>query len=226
MSNLDISHSIAQRIAIIRQQIPASIRLIAVTKQVSVEAMQAAYEAGIRDFGESKIQEAVVKQEKFKDFEDITWHLIGHLQSNKASKALAQFQWIHSLHSLKLARRLNKLAEQQSLKPKICLQVKLLPDPDKYGWSVSQLMLDFPQLNQYKHLDICGLMTIPPQGLTAEETLSMFQHARELADKIQQQFGLPLPHLSMGMSADYLLAVQAGATTIRLGRVLFGERSM
>ena len=226
MNNLDSAKSIAQRLALIRQQIPASTRLIAVTKQVSVEAMQVAYEAGIRDFGESKLQEALVKQEKFKEFEDITWHLIGHLQSNKASKALTHFQWIHSLHSLKLARRLNELAEPQSLKPKICLQVKLLPDPNKYGWSVSQLMLDLPQLSQYKHLDICGLMTIPPQGLTAEETLSVFQRTRELADKIQQQFGLQLPHLSMGMSADYLLAVEAGATTIRLGRVLFGERSM
>src|SRR4028118_2258788 len=114
---------IAERIANIRQQLPAGVRLIAVTKQVPVDAMREAYAAGIRDFGESRIQEAELKQSQLQDLPDITWHLIGHLQSNKARKALEQFHWIHSCDSLNLAQRLNRLAAELSLRPKVCLQV-------------------------------------------------------------------------------------------------------
>lgn len=219
--------SIAQRIAKIRQQLPAGVRLIAVTKQVSVEAMREAYAAGIRDFGESRIQEAEAKLAQLGDLPDLNWHLIGHLQANKAKKALEQFQWIHACDSLKLAQRLNRLATELSLSPKICLQVKMVPDPNKYGWTVPELLGDLPELDQCNALNVQGLMTILPLGLSEQESLEVFEHTRELAEKIRQQnwSNIQMRELSMGMSGDYLLAVQAGATMVRLGQIIFGERT-
>lgn len=219
--------SIAQRIAKIRQNLPDSVRTIAVTKQVSVEAIREAYASGVRDFGESRIQEAEVKQAQLQDLPDITWHLIGHLQSNKARKALEKFQWIHSLDSLDLAQRLNHLANSLCLSPQVCLQVKILPDPSKYGWSVPDLLTDLPALNRCDALQIRGLMTILPRGLDPAESLEAFKRTCELADKIKQQkwSNIQMQQLSMGMSGDYPLAVQAGATMIRLGQIIFGERA-
>lgn len=218
---------IAERLNQIRQDIPSSVKLIVVTKQVPVELMRAAYEAGVRDFGESRIQEATNKQQQLQDLTDITWHLIGHLQSNKAHKALEQFQWIHSVDSLKLAQRLDQLAVACSEKPKICLQVKILTDPNKYGWTISELLDDLPALNECKHLNILGLMVIPPYGLSPSETLSVFTRTHELAEQIRQQnwSNISMDHLSMGMSNDYRLAIEAGSTMVRLGQTIFGERA-
>lgn len=217
---------IAARLYEIRQTVPAPVRLIAVSKQVSIAAIRQAYEAGVRDFGESRIQEAASKQEALQDLTDITWHLIGHLQTNKAVKALQLFQWIHSIDSLKLAQKLDQLAADQSVQPKVCLQVKLLPDPSKFGWTAEELMADLPQLDQCSHLDIQGLMVIPPYELETFETKAVFDRARELAAQIKQQgwSHLQMKELSMGMSDDYLLAIAAGSTMIRLGRTLFGDR--
>ena len=219
--------SIAERIATVRDQLPAGVRLIAVTKQVPVDAMREAYFAGVRDFGESRLQEAEAKIAQLKDLPDLNWHLIGHLQSNKVKKALEQFQWIHSCDNLKLAQRLNRLATEVSLKPNVCLQVKVVPDPDKYGWSIPELLADLPELDQCTALQIRGLMTILPLGLSPEESLEVFERTRELALKIGQQnwSNLHMQELSMGMSDDYLLAVQTGATQVRLGRIIFGERT-
>ncbi len=222
-----MSSSICDRITAIKSQLPASVRLIAVTKTVPVEAIRAAYAAGIRDFGENRIQEALSKQAQLQDLGDVTWHFIGHLQSNKAKKALENFQWIHSVDNLQLAQRLEKLAPQLGVTPQICLQVKILPDPNKSGWSVSQLLTDLPALNHCKNLQIQGLMTIPPLGLNDSQILDVFNRTRELAAQIQSQHysHIHLQELSMGMSGDYQLAVQAGATMVRLGTILFGERS-
>lgn len=221
------SEPLIEHIAALRQAIPAGVRLIAVTKQVSVELMRKAYRAGVRDFGESKVQEAIAKQTQLQDLSDITWHLIGHLQSNKAKLALQHFDWIHSVDSLQLAQRLNRLAAELQRQPQICLQVKLRPDPSKYGWSAAALLAEMSQLEQCHYLQVRGLMTILPQGLSDCEALVVFQEARQLATTIQEQGWqhLKLTELSMGMSNDYRLAIQAGATMIRLGRCLFGERS-
>jgi pyridoxal phosphate enzyme (YggS family) len=218
--------SIPERIAQIRQQLPPDVRLIAVTKRVSVEAIREAYQAGVRDFGESQVQEAAAKQDELQDLPDITWHLIGHLQRNKAKKALTQFQWIHSCDSLKLAQRLNQLAGELAVSPQICLQVKIMPDPHKYGWTIPELLEILPELAQCKALQIQGLMTIPPLGLSSQETLGVFERTRDLADEIGRQnwSNLRMQQLSMGMSEDYALAIQAGATMVRLGRIIFGER--
>ena len=221
-----MTDSIAERIVKIRQQLPEGVRLVAITKQVPMEVMREAYEAGVRDFGESRIQEAELKIAQLRDLPNLTWHFIGHLQSNKAKKALEQFQWIHSCDNLQLAQRLNRLASELSLQPNVCLQVKVVPDPNKYGWSVPELLADLPELNQCNALQIRGLMTILPLGLSEPESREVFERTRELALKIRQQnwSNLPIQELSMGMSDDYHLAVQAGATMVRLGRIIFGER--
>ncbi len=222
-----MSSSISERIVSIRSSLPTSVKLIAVSKQVSAQAIRSAYSAGIRDFAESRIQEAASKQVELQDLPDITWHFIGHLQSNKAKKAIEQFPWIHSVDNLKLAQRLDQLAQQLGVSPQVCLQVKILPDPNKSGWSVPELLADLPTLNQYKSLQIQGLMTIPPSGLNNAEILNVFNLNRELAKKIQDQNWphIKMQHLSMGMSGDYELAVKAGATMVRLGTILFGDRS-
>jgi pyridoxal phosphate enzyme (YggS family) len=223
-----MSSLISERITAIRSSLPASVRLIAVTKQVPTEAIRCAYAAGIRDFGENRIQEAASKQTELKDLSDITWHFIGHLQANKAKKALEQFSWIHSVDNLKLAERLNQLAEQLRVNPSICLQVKILPDPNKSGWSVPELIADLPAINLCKNLQIQGLMTIPPLGLDDSEILDVFNRTHQLAKEIREQnwSNIRTHHLSMGMSGDYHLAIQAGATMIRLGTILFGERPL
>ena len=223
-----MSDSIAQRIDQIRTQLSPRVRLIAISKQVSAEAIREAYAAGIRDFGESRIQEALPKQQQLQDLNDVCWHFIGHLQRNKARLALNHFQWIHAVDSLKLAQQLNRLATEAdfSVKTRVCLQVKVLPDPGKYGWQIPDLLVDLLELDECTELDIQGLMTILPLGLSRTQALAAFKETRALAQKIEQQnwSHLKMQELSMGMSADYLLAVEAGATMIRLGSSIFGER--
>ncbi len=217
---------ITQRLTQIKQQLPPHVRLIAVTKKVSPQKMREAYVAGIRDFGESRLSEAIPKQKQLQDLPDICWHFIGHLQSNKAKKVLENFQWIHSCDSLKLAKRLNRLAGELGCKPKICLQVKILKDPNKYGWDIEALLADLVELECCESLDIQGLMTILPLGLSISESLQAFKATCELREKIGQKnhSNLSIRELSMGMSGDYQLAIQAGATMVRLGRIIFGER--
>ncbi len=221
-------HDLSVRISTIRAQLPDSVRLIAVTKQFPAEVIRTAYAAGIRDFGENRIQEAATKQAELQDLPDITWHFIGHLQSNKAKKALELFQWLHSVDNLKLAQRLNELAAQLNVTPYVCLQVKILPDANKSGWTVPELLADLPALDSYKNLQIQGLMTIPPLGLNDSQTLDVFYRTRELAESIKAQnwSNIQMQELSMGMSSDYKLAVQADATMVRLGTILFGARSV
>ncbi len=223
----EVTSSIGERIAKISSSLPSSVRLIAVSKTVPAEVMRCAYAAGIRDFAESRIQEAAKKQAQLQDLSDITWHFIGHLQSNKAKKALEQFSWIHSVDNLQLAQRLDQLAQQLGVTPNICLQVKILPDPNKGGWTVPQLLTDLSVINQYKNLHIQGLMTIPPLGLNEAEILNVFNTTYDLAKTIRDQHWshIEMQHLSMGMSGDYHLAVQAGTTMVRLGTILFGDRT-
>ena len=218
---------IGQKIDSIRQQIPPNVRLIAITKQVSVEAMREAYATGIKDFGENRLQEALFKQEELQDLKDINWHFIGHIQKNKAKKIIENFTWIHSVDSLALAKRLNRLAEELNRIPKVFLQVKVLPDPNKYGWEVTNLLQELSQLSQNRHLNFQGLMTILPLGLSSTEVLEAFQETRQLATIIKQKgyANLTMKELSMGMSGDYMQAIEAGTTMIRLGRIIFGERN-
>jgi pyridoxal phosphate enzyme (YggS family) len=222
-----MTSSISERITSICGSLPASVRLVAVSKTFPPEAIRAAYNVGIRDFAENRIQEAASKQAQLHDLSDITWHFIGHLQGNKAKKAIELFDWIHSVDSLKLAQRLNQLAAQLGVSPQVCLQVKILPDPNKSGWNVPELLADLPDLNKCEDLQIQGLMTIPPLGLNEAQIMNVFNTTYKLAKEIDQQnwSHLKMREVSMGMSGDYQLAVQAGATMVRLGTILFGDRT-
>lgn len=218
--------SIQETVASVLASIPPQVRLIGVTKRKPSSVIRDAYEANLRDFGENQVQEAIAKQTEVSDLTDITWHFIGHLQSNKARKALLHFDWIHSVDSIKIANRLNDIAIELSRSPYCCLQVKMVPDPAKYGFSVEELWAVLPQLNELEHLKIVGLMTIPPQDSSMEEIENIFKSARSLADQINQKRfeRVHIRELSMGMSGDYPIAITAGSTMIRLGTTLFGDR--
>lgn len=215
----------------IRNTIPISVRLVAVTKKVDVEVMKWVYEQGIKDFGENKLQEAINKQAQLQDLKDITWHFIGHLQSNKAKKAVESFAWIHSVDSLKIAQRLDFYAQQALYEkvilqqPQVCLQVKPLPDDNKYGWTIEQLWNDLPLLQELHSISVRGLMVILPLGLSPEETFSTFKSLKILQEKIRNEgyFSDKFNQLSMGMSEDYLYAIEAGSTVVRLGRIIFND---
>ena len=223
-----MSSSLTERIHLIQDSLPESVKLIAVSKKVSAAAIREAYENGIRDFGESRIQEAESKIEQLQDLSGISWHFIGHLQSNKVKKALSYFQWLHSVDSLKLAQRLNLLAPELGVHPKICLQVKILADSNKSGWTIQQLLDDLVELNLCQNLQFEGLMTIPPLGLDSSEVIKVFNRTRELIAEINERnlSNIKMKQLSMGMSQDYQLAIESGATMVRLGTILFGERDV
>ena len=210
----------------IRQSIPPSVTLVAVTKFLPVETIRSAYDRGVRHFGESRVQEAIAKMADLSDLPDITWHLIGHLQTNKARKAVEHFDWIHSVDSLKLAERLDQAAQELEKTPQCCLQLKLVPDPPKFGIDVAELEALLPQFDRLSHLKIRGLMTIPPQGANEDTVREVFAGAKSLADNLNQTgFNrLHIDQLSMGMSGDYGAAIACGATMVRLGTILFGAR--
>lgn len=217
---------IATRLSKVERSISESVKLIAVTKTFSADIVRAAYACGIRDFAENKIQEAIKKQSALSDLTGITWHFIGHIQSNKSRRAVEHFDWIHSVDSLKLATRMDKQAAEIGKRVSCCLQVKLASDPNKDGFEKSELLAALPQLDTLTHLDIQGLMTIPPYGLSAAKTTEIFAAARSLAAEIADR-GLSrvqMNQLSMGMSGDFELAIAQGATMIRLGSILFGSR--
>ena len=218
-----MARTISEKIASINQAIPQNVKLVAITKQVDVELMQEAYDAGVKDFGENRLQEALEKQQQLKNLTQISWHFIGHIQKNKARKIIEHFAWIHSVDSLILAKRLNRIAAELNKIPKVFLQTKILPDPNKYGWQVETLWQDLEELDSLNHLEIQGLMTILPLGLSELEILDAFESTRKLAMAIKQRNfpNLNMKHLSMGMSGDYLLAIKSGATMIRLGRTIF-----
>jgi PLP dependent protein len=224
--------SIADRIAQLRATIPASVRLIAVTKTRPIEDIRAAYRAGLRDFGENRVQEAIDKQAQLQDLRDITWHLIGPLQSNKVRKALEHFDWIHSLDNPKLIERLNLLSADSDRLVSGLLQVKLRPDPNKIGWDPADLFAYLPRIAELERIHIRGLMTISPQGIGAIETSALFDETAQLAYRIsvlaQQQSwsNIRMDQLSMGMSGDYQLAIGAQTTMVRLGQTIFGNRGL
>ncbi len=214
--------SIGDRIVAISQTLPAGVKLVAVSKYATVAAIREAYAAGIRDFGESKVQDTQKKQQELQDLKHITWHMIGHLQSNKVKGAIQCFDWIHSVDRVSIAQQMDRLVGETGKSPNICLQVKLASDPQKTGWHETELMLDLAAIKQCKNLHIVGLMTILPLGLDEAESAGVFLKASHLAQKLQPEGFSELQHLSMGMSGDYHIAVKSGATIVRIGNLIFG----
>jgi PLP dependent protein len=216
-----MSNPIAAKIAAIRQQLPAAVRLVAVSKYTTLEKMRWAYAAGVRDFGESRVQDAAEKQAALTELPGITWHMIGHLQTNKVRKAVQIFDWIHSVDSLRLLAQIDRQAQELSRQPTVLLQVKVLPDPDKFGWPLPEVIADFPQIQSFTEVKVSGLMAIAPVGLTPSQLTEMFGQVAAGRQQLRQQFAQPLPELSMGMSGDYQLAVAQGATIVRIGSNIF-----
>ena len=207
-----------QRLAAIQAQLPTTTRLLAVSKGQPAEAIRAAVATGLRSFAESRLQEAAAKQSELADLESLDWHFIGRLQANKVRPVLRAFGTIHSIDSAELALRVQRIAAEEGLAPRLLFQVKWLPDPAKGGFTPEQLQQVWPQLRDLAPALPIGLMTITPQGLSPQQSLAAFRACRQLADD------LGLPECSMGMSGDWQQAAAAGSTWVRLGTALFGSR--
>lgn len=202
------------------------ITLIAVSKTFDAPAVQRAVDVGAHDFGENRVQEALVKAPLVKG-EQVRWHLIGHLQSNKARAAVETFDVIHSLDSRNLIERLDRIAGELSKRPMVLVQVDLGHEATKTGATEAELPEIVEAFDQAAHLDFRGLMTLPPFFEDAEEARSYFRRLREIMEGINQSRAaeLRLTHLSMGMSHDFEVAIEEGATMVRVGTAIFGERA-
>lgn len=200
---------------------PAGVRLIAVSKTFSVNDILAAYEAGQRDFAENKIQELEAKVAALP--QDIVWHMIGHLQSNKSAKALELASWIHSVDSLKLLQRLDRQAGELRKRPNVLIEVNISGEASKSGATVAEA----EEMIRCKaeNLNVAGLMTMPPFDAEEAELRRLFGALRELRDRWQQQYNIELPELSMGMSGDFAIAIDEGSTMVRIGTAIFGKRN-
>ena len=201
---------------------PSSVALLAVTKTHPPETVAEAAKLGLTLFGENKVQEAKAKAPHCPGH--LRWHMIGHLQSNKCRDAVELFEMIQSVDSLHLAEELNKRAEQASKTMPILLEVNSGGEATKFGYAPQQLLADLPAINALARLEIHGLMTVPPWAANPEKVRPVFQQLRELKERCEQVLGAPLPHLSMGMSGDFEVAIEEGATIVRLGTALFGPR--
>jgi PLP dependent protein len=202
---------------------PEDIELVAVSKTHAPEAVWEALDAGQTLFGESRIQEARAKIHLLPA--RAKWHFIGHLQKNKIRHALAlNFELFHGIDSLELAVELDRIAAEIGLQPRILLEVNLAGESSKFGFSPEKVRAQMEALLGLQRIEIEGLMTLPPLAPTAEASRRYFSALRQLRDALQSEFRLPLPRLSMGMSGDYAVAVEEGATLVRVGSAIFGDR--
>lgn len=226
MGFADNMNSVQQRIRAACDRcdrLPNSVTLLAVTKTQPPEMVRAAADCGHFLFGENKVQEAKAKIPLCPG--RLRWHFIGHLQSNKCRDAVELFEMIQSVDSLPLAQEINKRAEQAAKIMPILLEVNVAGEASKFGYRPEQLSAELPEINALPRIEIHGLMTVPPWSDEPEKARPHFRRLRELKLECEQILGAPLPHLSMGMSGDFEVAIEEGATMIRLGTVLFGPRS-
>lgn len=223
---------IAENLESIRKQIheacersgrrPEDVQLMAVSKGQPPEKVQQAAELGLTLFGESKVQEAKAKIPLCPG--RLTWHLIGHLQTNKCRDAVHLFRMIQSVDSLHLAEELNKRAGESARRLGVLLEVNAAGEASKFGYRPDRLLEELTALNALPRLEIYGLMTIPPWTPNPEKVRPFFRQVRELKQECEQRLGASLPELSMGMSGDFVVAIEEGATMVRIGTALFGAR--
>ena len=216
-SSEPLTDSFAARWQALNGDRPASARLLAVSKGHPASAVRSVADLGQRDFGESRVQEALPKQKELIDL-PLRWHFIGRLQSNKVRPVVKAFDVIHSVDSLLLAERVSRIALEEARQPQVLLQVKLRPDPSKGGLSADELCSIWPDLQALPGLRINGLMTMAPLHMPASQRKELFSDCRGLANRLQ------LEDCSMGMSTDWKEAAQAGSTWLRIGSALFGPR--
>jgi len=226
-------NSVAENLARVREQIAQAatkvgrsvddIELVTISKTHPAEKVREAYEAGQTLFGESRVQEARAKTPELPSA--IRWHFVGHLQKNKIRHALPLFEMIHSVDSLALAQDMDRIAEEEGMRPRVLLEVNVAGEGSKFGFRPEQLRVEMEDLLALPRLSIEGLMTIPPLAEEAEASRKYFVHLRELRDTLERELNLKLPHLSMGMTSDFPIAIEEGATLVRVGTAIFGERS-
>jgi hypothetical protein len=203
---------------------PREIKLMAVTKTVTVERIREAMAAGAMIFGENYVQEARSKIEEIGQA-GIQWHLIGHLQTNKARYAVRLFDLIHSVDGITVARDLDKRAAAEGKIVDCLIEVNLSQENSKFGISKEMTPELAHELRDLKNISLKGLMTMPPYADDPEAARPYFTALRKLKEEIERD-GIPLPELSMGMSTDFAVAIEEGATIVRIGRAIFGERSV
>ena len=201
---------------------PDSVTLLAVTKTQPPEVVQSASKLGLILFGENKVQEAKAKIPLCPG--NLRWHMIGHLQSNKCRDAVELFKMIQSVDSLSLAQEINKRAEQAARTMPVLMEVNVAGEASKFGYRPEQLLAELKELNALPRIEIHGLMTVPPWSAEAEKARPHFRRLREIKAQCEQILGAPLPDLSMGMSGDFEIAIEEGATMVRIGTELFGPR--
>jgi hypothetical protein len=201
------------------------VELVAVSKRQPVAALRGAFEAGQRIFGESRVQEVLAKQPELPGGAGgARWHFIGHLQKNKVRRVLAGIELFHGLDSLDLAESMDRIAEEEGLFPRVLLEVNVAGEDSKNGFSPEGLRRDLDAVLGLKRLQVEGLMTLAPYAEEAEASRPFFRRLRELRDALAAETGLPFSTLSMGMSGDYEVAIEEGATMVRVGTAIFGER--
>ena len=225
-------NSIAENLERVREQIAQAaaragrvaeeIELVAITKTHPAEKVREAIEAGQTLFGESRVQEARAKIPELPS--NLRWHFVGHLQKNKIRHALPLFEMIHSVDSLDVAQDINRIAGEQGMHPRVLLEVNVAGEGSKFGFSPDKLRDQMEEFLALPRLSILGLMTIPPLAEEAEASRKYFVQLRELRDRLQTKFHVDLAQLSMGMTEDFAVAVEEGATRVRVGTAIFGER--
>jgi len=225
-------NSIAENLERVREQIAQSaaktgrtaddIELVAITKTHPPEKVREAVEAGQTLFGESRVQEARDKIPELPS--NLRWHFVGHLQKNKIRHALPLFELFHSVDSLALAQEMDRIAADEGMHPRVLLEVNVAGEGSKFGFAPDKLREQMEALLALQRLSILGLMTIPPLAEEAEVSRRYFVQLRELRDRLQTEFHVDLPQLSMGMTQDFPIAVEEGGTLVRVGTAIFGER--
>jgi hypothetical protein len=201
---------------------PQSVTLLAVTKGQPPAAVRAAADLGVTVFGENRVQEAKAKIALCPS--RIEWHMIGHLQTNKCRDAAHFFRMVQSVDSLHLAQELNKCADKAAKTLPVLLEVNMAGESSKFGYRPAQVLAELSELNALPRLEIHGLMTIAPWTPEPEKVRPVFRALRELKQRCEDRLGAPLPHLSMGMTGDFEVAIEEGATLVRIGTALFGPR--
>lgn len=215
---------IEQNLARIRTQIaPYNPIIVAVTKYFDEQQIIRYYELGLRDFGENRVKDALDKIKKLPDEirQNSRFHLIGHLQTNKVKQAVGNFDLIHSVDSLRLAEAIDEEAKKKGIIQRVLLQVNNAREEQKYGFSPEELKESFPKLLKLNSISIEGIMNIAPLIEDSEKLRELFKNIKQIHDDLRFEWGVELKHISMGMSNDFLIALEEGATIIRLGRILF-----
>ena len=202
---------------------PCKPNIIAVTKYFDENAIICAYEAGLRDFAEARVNDAIPKIEALPEEvrKNSTFHFIGHLQTNKVAKVIKYFDFIHSVDSLHLAQKISQEALKTGKVQKIFLEVNFANEEQKFGFSKDGLEREFKELIKLPNLSIQGLMSMSPLGAEENFLFNLFSEVKRVQEDLEKQYGLQMPDTSMGMSQDYLVAVKCGATKLRIGRKLF-----